>query len=132
MPDSSVLPDVAAIFANVSSTTRLVLGWVVHLFTGVVFAMTYVVAIHPRLTWRNTSAGNLSKALIWGAILATVSGFWWIPVLFSAIDPGIFAQNFFGLGKGIIAVYLWHFIWAANLALFYNPLNPDEIVGLVE
>jgi len=104
---------------------RLLYGWTVHLFTGVVFAMVYAVLIQPMLKWRS----NMAKALAWGAVLAIISGLWWVPVLFNEFDLGFAAWNFDGW-KGIVAIFLWHAIWAVNLALFYNPLSDDEISAL--
>ena len=101
------------------------LGWFAHLFTGVVFAMVYAVLIQPMLKWRS----NMAKALAWGAVLAIISGLWWVPVLFNEFDLGFAAWNFDGW-KGIVAIFLWHAIWAVNLALFYNPLSDDEISAM--
>jgi hypothetical protein len=118
-----------AVVTAVSSTVRLVLGWIVHTFTGVVWALTYVIAIHPRLPWRNTTAGNLGKAMVWGGILATLSALWWVPVLFPEFGLGFFSWNFAGF-KGVVAIYLWHAIYAANLSLIYNPLPADEFEAM--
>ncbi len=123
------IADMAAIFEATTSTSRLVIGWFVHLFTGVVWALVYAILVHPLLRWRNTTAGNLGKAMVWGLILAVISGLWWVPVLFPDFAPGAFGQNLFGLGEGIAAIVLWHLIWALNLALFYNPLPDDELAA---
>ncbi|MEX1133732.1 MAG: hypothetical protein WED83_02685 [Acidimicrobiia bacterium] len=111
--------------AGVALPLRLILGWIAHLFTGVVFAMVYAVLIQPMLKWKS----NMAKALAWGAVLAIVSGLWWVPVLFDEFDLGFAAWNF-DTWKGIVAIFLWHAIWAVNLALFYNPLSDDEIAAM--
>jgi hypothetical protein len=111
--------------AGTSLPLRLVTGWIAHLFTGVVFAMVYAVLIQPMLRWKS----NMAKALAWGAVLAIISGLWWVPVLFNEFDLGFAAWNFDGW-KGIVAIFLWHAIWALTLALFYNPLSDDEIAAL--
>lgn len=116
--------DPAAIFETASSTIRLILGWSVHLFTGVVWALIYVALIHPLLG----KMANMAKALIWGAILATISALWWVPVLFPEFDLGAFSWNLDGFW-GIVAIYVWHGIYAVTLALIYNPLGEDELAA---
>lgn len=114
----------ADVFA-VPDTTRLLLGWVAHTVTGVVFAAIFVMAIRPLLPWRNTALGNVTKAMVWGAVLATISALWWTPELFPEFNAGFFTSN---LGwKTVFGIYLWHFVWAVNLGLIYNPLPADEI-----
>jgi len=120
----AALGDDPAVVLAVSDTTRLVLGWIVHMFTGVVFAVGYMIAIHPNLPWRNTTLGNLGKALVWGAVLATLSALWWSPELFPEFQLGFFSNNL-GL-KGVLGIYLWHAIWALHLGLIYNPLPRGE------
>jgi hypothetical protein len=117
--------DPATVFA-VSDIARLVLGWIAHSITGVVFAVVYVVGIHPALPWRDTTAGNLAKALLWGLVLATISALWWAPELFPEFQLGFFTWDLAGW-KGVFGIYLWHVIWAVNLGLLYNPLPADEI-----
>jgi len=39
------------------------------------------------------------------------------------------AWNFDGF-KGVLAIFLRHGIWAANLSLIYNPLPADEFEAL--
>jgi len=114
-----------AIFDAASSTSRLLTGWGVHLFTGVVWAILYVAVIHPLLG----KMANVVKALIWGAILATISALWWVPVLFNEFDLGAFSWNLDAFW-GVVAIYLWHGIYAVNLALIYNPLSEDELAEL--
>ena len=110
-----------SVLTEVSDTTRLVLGWLVHAFTGIVFTITYVAVVHPRIPWPNTMAGNAAKALVWGGILATLSALWWSPSLFPEFDLGFFTWN---LDKfaGVVAIYLWHAIYALGVSLVYNPL----------
>jgi hypothetical protein len=106
-------------------TTRLLLGWAAHTVTGVVFAAVFVMAIRPLLPWRNTVLGNAAKALVWGAVLATISAIWWTPELFPEFNAGFFSNH---LGwKTVFGIYLWHFVWAVNLGLIYSPLPASEI-----
>jgi hypothetical protein len=125
----AALGDDPAVVTAVADGLRLILGWIVHSFTGVVWALTYVVAIHPRLGWRNTSNGNLGKAMVWGGVLATLSSLWWVPVLFPEFQLGFFSWNFAGF-KGVLAIYVWHAIWALNIGLIYNPLPEDELEAM--
>lgn len=117
--------DPAAIFEAASSTSRLLIGWGVHLFTGIVWALLYVAVVHPLLG----RMANLAKALIWGAVLATISALWWVPVLFPEFDLGVFSWNLDGFW-GVVAIYVWHGIYAVNLALIYHPLREDELADL--
>lgn len=107
-----------------TSTVQLVLGWTVHMFTGVMWAVIYAVVVVPMLKWRN----NHMKALVWGLILATISALWWVPVLFPEFQLGFFAWNFDGF-VGVLSIYIWHLIYAANLSLIYNPLSEDELAS---
>jgi hypothetical protein len=115
--------DAAAIF-EVASGLRLILGWIVHTFTGIAWALVFAILLQPRLPGRN----NLTKALIWGVILATLSALWWVPVLFPEFELGFFSWNLDGF-LGVVAIYLWHAIYAVNLGLIYNPLSEDEMAA---
>jgi hypothetical protein len=115
-----------AVVTAVPDGLRLILGWIAHSFTGVVFALVFAVGIHPRLPWRNTTGGNMGKALVWGGVLATLSALWWAPVLFPEFGLGFFTWNLDGF-KGVLAIYLWHAIWAVHLGLIYNPLPDGEL-----
>lgn len=108
----------------VSDTTRLVLGWVAHAFTGVVLTVVFMIAVHPLLPWRNTVLGNLAKAMVWGLFLGTLSCLWVTPELVPEFHNGFFSNN---LGwKYIAAVYLWHAIYGLHVGLIYNPLSEEE------
>ena len=112
---------------EISPTVRLVTGWIVHTFTGVVWALVYAVVVLPILKWKN----NMSKALLWGVILATISALWWVPVLFPEFDLGFFSRNFDVDNGflGVVAIYLWHAIYAVNLGLIYNPMSKAELAA---
>ena len=113
----------AGVFAA-PDTVRLVLGWIAHTFTGVAFAVLYAVAIHPKLPWRNTTFGNMAKALLFGLVLATISAAWWTPKLLPEFQAGFFSSN---LGwKTVLGIYLWHIVWSVHLAVIYNPLPAEE------
>jgi len=120
-------PELGAEFGvfEISPTIRLVTGWIVHTFTGVVWALVYAVVVLPMLKWKN----NMSKALLWGAILATISALWWVPELFPEFDLGFFSWNFDDGFLGVVAIYLWHGIYAVNLGLFYNPMSEAELAA---
>lgn len=102
-------------------------GAAVHYGQGVAFALVFAFGIGPLIPIAGTVVGNIVKALIWGAILATLSALWWVPALFPNLaGPGVGAGLFFSnFGpdqlKWIIALYLWHFVYGLNLGLFYNP-----------
>ena len=77
----------------------------------------------------NTISGNFIKAFIWGLILGTLSSVWWINLFPNLFGPntnaGIFFTNVPAAAgewwKWLIAVYLWHLVWAFNLGAFYQP-----------
>ncbi len=128
--------DPGDVFA-VSDVFRLTAGWISHSFTGVVFALVFVIAIHPNLPWRNSALGNLGKALVWGLVLATVSAVWWVPALFPEFHLGFFSWDVtraiapaYAAWQGPAAILVWHLIWGLNLGLIYNPLPADELEAL--
>jgi hypothetical protein len=107
-------------------------GTVYHMFTGIAFALLFVFLVHPKLPLANTRSGNIGKARIFGAILATLSAAWWVPQLFNQVfqtDLGWFSQNVGQLlgtsaWKPIVGIYLWHAIWGLVLGLMYSPRDP--------
>ena len=106
--------------------TLTTFGASVHYAQGLAFALIFAFGISPLLPIRNTFAGNIIKALIWGAILGTLSAVWWINLFPNLAGPGTNAGIFMtNLGpdwwKWLVAVYLWHFVYAFNLGLFYQP-----------
>ena len=109
----------ALIIPNGSPGQQLVVGAIFHALTAMCFAIVFALLIHPLLPWRNTTAGNMVKALLFGLVLATLSALWWVPALFPALNAGFFSAN---LGwKIVLGIYLWHIIWAVNLGALYNP-----------
>jgi hypothetical protein len=106
--------------------TLTTFGAAVHYGQGVAFALIFAFGIHPLLPIRNTVIGNFLKAFIWGAILGTLSAVWWINLFPNLAGPGQSAGVFMvNLGpdswKWLVAVYLWHFVYAFNLGAFYQP-----------
>jgi len=105
-------------------------GAVFHFLTGMCFALLYAFIVHPRLRrFPNTMRGNMTKALLFAMVLATLSAIWWVPQLFNSefgYNFGWFSQN---LGKflsvpawkAVFGIYLWHIIFGINLGLIYNP-----------
>ena len=108
-------------------------GGLVHYAQGVCFAVLFVFGISPLLPIANTFRGNFIKAIIWGLILATLSAVWWINLFPNLAGPGkdagIFMTN---MGpdwwKWLLAVYLWHFVYAINLGALYQPNETPAIV----
>jgi hypothetical protein len=106
--------------------TLTTFGAAVHYAQGVVFALVFAVGISPLIPIKNTVAGNIAKAIIWGLILATLSAVWWINLFPNLAGPGTNAGIFMtNLGpdswKWLVAVYLWHIVYGLNLGLFYQP-----------
>jgi hypothetical protein len=102
-----------------------------HYAQGVIFGLIFAFGIHPLIPISNSVVGNISKAVIWGLVLATLSALWWInlfPNLAGAgVNAGLFFSNF-GPDQltWIAALYLWHIVWGINLGLFYNPKDLPE------
>ena len=106
-------------------------GGVVHYAMGVSFALIYAFGVYPLLPIANTILGNFAKALIWGLILATLSVTWWInlfPNLAGAgKSAGLFMTNL--PVSWLIAVYLWHLVYAFNLGAFFQPKDPAKVTA---
>jgi len=109
-------------------------GAVFHFLTGMSFTLFYAFIVHPRLgRFPNTMRGNLTKAILFALVLATVSAIWWVPQLFNSVfnyNFGWFSQNlgkFLGVSawKAVVGIYVWHIIYGVNLGLIYNP-HPAE------
>jgi hypothetical protein len=98
-------------------------GGVAHYAMGVSMALIYAFGIYPLLPIASTLRGNFAKAFIWGLILATLSAVWWINLFPNLAGPGISAGIFMtNLPIGwLVAVYLWHLVYAFNLGAFYQP-----------
>ena len=103
-------------------------GTVYHYMTGICYSFVFVFLIHPVLRRRNTLAGNMTKALIFALVLATLSALLWVPRNFPEFHPGFFANN---LGwKTVIGIYIWHLVYGLHLGALYNPLpETAEPVG---
>jgi hypothetical protein len=98
-------------------------GGVVHYAMGVSFALIYAFGIYPLIPIASTNVGNFAKAIIWGLILATLSAVWWINLFPNLAGPGKSAGIFMtNLPVGwLVAVYLWHLVYAFHLGAFYQP-----------
>lgn len=114
---------------SANPAAQFVIGYLfVVLVNGMIFALLYVVVVFPLLSRviRTVSPlTNLLKAFIWSMVLSTVAAGWVTPYVY---DPhngaGVFSS---GLGwKVIVAIYLGHALYAANLAAFYNPIAPGR------
>ena len=98
-------------------------GSVYHYLTGICFSLTYCFLIFPRFRGKNTVGGNVTKGVIFGLVLGTISALWWVPHLFPDFHPGFFSHN---LGwNTVVGIYLWHIIYGLNLGAFYSPLPAE-------
>jgi hypothetical protein len=106
-----------------SSLAQFWAGSIYHFLTGMCFSFAYAFLIFPMFRWKSSAGGNIAKALVFAAVLATISALWWVPQLFPAFNPGFFSHN---LGwKTVVGIYLWHAIYGLNLGAFYSPLPRD-------
>lgn len=109
-------------------------GTAYHLATGISFAVLFAFIVHPRIPLRNTTGGNIAKALLFSFLLATLSAAWWVPQLFNQVfntDLGWFSQyagRLLGTDgwKVVLGIYLWHAIYGLNLGLIYNPQSSED------
>lgn len=109
-------------------------GAAAHYAQGVSWALIYAFGIHPLLPIANTVGGNFVKAIIWGFILAALSGLWWINLFPNLAGPGVNAGFFFSnFGpdqvKWTVALFLWHFVYGFHLGAFYQPTNKPAQEG---
>jgi hypothetical protein len=106
-------------------------GGIVHYAMGVSWALVFAFGVAPLLPIGETLLGNFTKAIIWGLILATLSSVWWINLFpnlgGSGVSAGLFFSNF-GPDqlKYLVAVYLWHLVYAVHLGAFYNPAPAES------
>jgi len=112
---------------GVSPLTQFVSGGIFHYLDGIVFTLLYVVALHPRLPWRESPGGNMAKAFVFGTILAAVSVAFMTPFVYGpamGTDPGFLSLNFGWIF--VLAVFIWHWVYALHLGLIYNPTSPER------
>lgn len=105
-----------------SRLAQFVSGGFFHYVDGIVFTLVFVVAVHPRLPWRDSAAGNLAKALVFGTALALVSVMFMTPRVYGpalGADAGFFSLHFGW--KFVVSVFVWHLVYAVHLGLIYNP-----------
>ena len=115
------------VLPKASPTTQFFTGAVAHYTTGICFALIFAFVIHVFLPWRNTIVGNVTKALLWGLVLAIGSVTFMLPrVYYPHGHLGFFSHN---LGfKMVFAVFVWHAIYGLVLGLIYSPLPDDEVI----
>jgi Mn2+/Fe2+ NRAMP family transporter len=111
------------IYPTGSVIQQWVIGLWIHEIDCVVFAIIFAFFIFPVMGKVVSSIMNMSKAIIFSFVLATISAGFLVPyVYYPAYHMGVFGENW----KTIFAIYLWHLIYGANLGAFYNPLPADD------
>jgi hypothetical protein len=108
-----------------SFMNQWILGEFVHGFDGLVFTLMFALFLFPLFKIGNSSGANMTKALVFAAILATFSAGFLVPyVYYPHFGAGVFASGFGG--KTVFAIYLWHLVFGVNLGAMYNPLSTDD------
>jgi len=113
-----------------SALSQFLIGGGMHYVDGIVFAVLFAVAIHPRLPWPNTEGGNILKGLAFGTILAVIALAVLTPLIYGparGADAGVFSSGFGW--KYIVGVFLFHWIYGANVGLIYSPLEDHDAVA---
>ena len=114
-----------------SDFETFVMGWLFHLFTGLVLTIAFVFLIRKLLPLPYTIWGNLGAACVWGLILALLSMFIITPYIdpynahpgFMSLDLKL-ADNEGNLRPGWqtpLVILIWHMIYGIQLGSFYNP-----------
>jgi hypothetical protein len=108
-------------------TVQFIVGGLSHYADGVFFGLIFAVAVSPLLPLPATRVGNLAKALIFSTILALLALFVTAPYAFAPLrgihDPLIAFHTGWNY---VISVFLFHWIYGANLGLIYSPLDEDQ------
>jgi hypothetical protein len=118
------------VLPTASDPVKFVIGEVfIHGIDGVVFTLIYAIVLFPimsRLMGGAVSpAANMAKGILYGLVLATISvGFLTPYVYYAHSGAGLFSTGFGW--KLIVAIYLWHIAFGANLGLLYNPIGRRE------
>jgi hypothetical protein len=108
-----------------SIPVQFALGEFIHGIDGLVFTLIFALFIFPLFKWTNSSGGNMAKALVFSAVLATISAGFLVPYVYDPhFGAGIFSSGFGW--KTVFAIYLWHLIFGVNLGTMYNPLPLDD------
>jgi hypothetical protein len=90
-----------------------------------VFTLIFAIFLFPLFRWRNSSIGNLAKALIFSIVLATISAGVLVPyVYYPHSGAGVFTSAYGW--KTVFAIYLWHLVFGSQLGALYNPLPLDD------
>ncbi len=116
------LPDAAPL-------AQFLIGGAFHYVDGIVFAVLFAVAVHPRLPWSSSEVGNVLKGLAFGTILAVIALAVLTPLIYApARDSvaGVFSSNFGW--KYILGVFLFHWVYGAHLGLIYSPVSTRDTV----
>ena len=112
-----------------SPLSQFLIGGGMHYVDGIVFAVLFAVAIHPRLPWPDTGVGNVVKGLVFGTILAVIALAIRTPLIYGparAADAGVFSSGFGW--KYIVGVFLFHWIYGAHVGLIYSPLPEVDVL----
>lgn len=110
-----------------SHNTQFLAGSIAHYLNGICFALVYAFVVHPLIPLRNTTPGNMIKALAFGTSLGVMSAGVMTPyVFFPELDPGFFSHN---LGFiAILSILVWHWVYGLFLGFIYNPLPDQEVI----
>lgn len=110
-----------------SPLAQFLVGGAMHYIDGILFAVLFAIALHPRLPWANTEGGNVLKGIAFGTILAVIALAVLTPLVYAPARgavAGIFSSNFGW--QYIVGVFLFHWIYGAHLGLIYSPMAEHD------
>jgi hypothetical protein len=97
-------------------------GEFTHFLNGVAFVFLFAILMYSKLPFGRTAAGNLLKALTFGAILTVISAGVLVPYVYQAGHGyGFFSFNGPDGWKLPFAILVWHVVYALHIAALHDP-----------
>ncbi|MFD8810320.1 hypothetical protein ACFV23_02175 [Streptomyces sp. NPDC059627] len=97
-------------------------GELTHLLNGIVFAFVFGILLYRKLPFGYGAAGNMLKALTYGAALTILSSGVLVPFVYQAGKGyGLFSFSGPDGWKLPLAILIWHLVYVVHIAALYNP-----------
>lgn len=106
---------------------QFLFGGLMHYCDGILFAVLFAVALHPRLPWSGSEVGNVLKGVVFGTALAVVALGVLTPLVYAPARGAVAGVFSTGFGwKYVLGVFVFHWVYGAHLGLLYSPLDEDD------